>query len=101
MLSYNSGENYTGVLTLNSESNLIEIDVNTTMELLKDFVLVKTAKRKGYIKRGKGVCLLSNYNGRYGTGYILFLPVTYSSRYVTVKYFVSRETLERRRAYGI
>lgn len=97
MLGYNSGENYIGVLTLNSESNLIEIDVITAMELLKtDCVLVKTARRKGYIKRGKGICLLTNYNGRYGVGHTLFLPATDSSRYVTVKYFVSRETSERR-----
>ena len=89
MLGYNSGENYNGVLTLNSESNLIETLFNTARRFMVDngYRLVKESRRKGYIKRGKGLCLLARYKGRYGTGYSVFLPSNDSSRYVYVLYF--------------
>ena len=90
MLGYNSGESYKGVLTLNSESNLIETIFNTARRFMVDngYRLVKDARRKGYIKRGKGICLLADYNGRYGTGYSVFLPSNDSSRFVYVLYFI-------------
>lgn len=90
MLGYNSGENYTGVLTLNSETCLSENPYNSIMSFMTDYGyrLVKKARRKGYIKRGKGICLLAHYNGRYGTGYSVFLLSNDSSRYVYVLYFI-------------
>lgn len=50
--------------------------------------IFKKARRKGYIKRGKGICLLADYNGRYGTGYSVFLPSNDSSRFVYVLYYI-------------
>lgn len=90
MLGYNSGENYNGVLILNSETNLTETFCNQLMTFLTDhgYRLVKKARRKGYIKRGKGIGLLADYNGRYGTGYSVFLPSNDSSRFVYVLYFI-------------
>lgn len=90
MLGYNSGENYIGVLTLNSETGLSENSYNSIMSFMTDYGyrIVKRARRKGYIKRGKGICLLADYNGRYGIGYSVFLPSNDSSRYVYVLYFI-------------
>ena len=90
MLGYNSAENYTGVLTLNSETGLVEIPINKIMSFMTDhgYRMVKKARRKGYIKRGLGVYLVSNYSGRYGTGYSVFQPAYDSSRYVYVLYFI-------------
>lgn len=90
MLGYNSGENYTGVLTLNSETGLSENPCNSIMSFMTDYGyrIVKKARRKGYIKRGKGICLLAYYNGRYGTGYSVFIPSNDSSRFVYVLYFI-------------
>lgn len=90
MLGYNSGENYTGVLTLNSETGLSENPYNSIMSFMTDYGyrIVKKARRKGYIKRGSGVWLVANYNGRYGTGYSVFLPSYDSSRFVYVLYFI-------------
>ena len=89
MLGYNSGENYNGVLTLNSESGLSENPYNSIMSFMTDYGyrIVKKARRKGYIKRGRGICLVSNYSGRYGTGYSVFIPANDSSRFVYVLYF--------------
>lgn len=91
MLGYNSGENHTGVLTLNSESALMECSYNATMSLLTahGYTVVKKARRKGYIKRGKGLCLVADYNGRYGTGVSVFLSSNDSSRYIYVLYFIN------------
>lgn len=90
MLGYNSGENYTGVLTLNSETCLTENPYEITMSFMLDhgYRNVKIARRKGYIRRGREICLVSNYNGRYGTGYSVFLPSNDSSRFVYVLYFI-------------
>lgn len=90
MLGYNSGENYIGVLTLNSETGLSENPYNSIMSFMTDYGyrIVKKSRRKGYIKRGKGICLLADYNGRYGTGYSVFLPSNDSSRFVYVLYFI-------------
>ena len=90
MLGYNSGESYKGVLTLNSETNLIETYDNVIRSFMNDhgYRIVKKARRKGYIKRGSGVWLVANYNGRYGTGYSVFLPSYDSSRFVYVLYFI-------------
>lgn len=90
MLGYNSGENYTGVLTLNSETGLSENPYNSIMSFMTDhgYRIVKKARRKGYIKRGRGVCLVANYNGRYGIGYSVFLQANDSSRYINVLYCI-------------
>ena len=90
MLGYNSGENYTGVLTLNSETNLTESFEGIVRNFMLDngYRIVKKARRKGYIRRGTGVWLLADYNGRYGIGYSVFLPSNDSSRFVYVLYFI-------------
>ena len=90
MLGYNSGENYNGVLTLNSETSLAEYPYNNIMSFMADcgYRIVKKSRRKGYIKRGKGICLLADYNGRYGIGYTVFLPSNDSTRFVYVLYFI-------------
>ena len=90
MLGYNSGENYNGVLTLNSETNLIETTDHVIRSFMADngYRIVKKARRKGYIKRGKGICLVADYNGRYGIGCSVFLPCNDSSRFVYVLYFI-------------
>lgn len=90
MLGYNSGENYNGVLTLNSETGLTENPYNNIMRFMVayGYRIVKKSRRKGYIKRGKGICLLADYNGRYGTGYSVFLPSNDSTRFVYVLYFI-------------
>lgn len=90
MLGYNSGENYTGVLTLNSEMNLRESYINLVRSfmLANGYIIAKKSRRKGYIKRGRGLCLVAHYNGRYGIGYSVFLPSNDSSRYVHVLYFI-------------
>ena len=90
MLGYNSGENYNGVLTLNSETGLTENPYNNIIRFMAayGYRIVKKSRRKGYIKRGKGICLLADYNGRYGTGYSVFLPSNDSSRFVYVLYFI-------------
>lgn len=90
MLGYKSGENYSGVLTLNSETRLTETFENIVRSYMtvNGYRLFKRARRKGYIKRGKGICLLADYKGRYGTGYSVFLPSNDSSRYVYVLYFI-------------
>ena len=90
MLGYNSGENYTGLLTLNSETNLTETFDYVVRSFMAScgYRIVKKSRRKGYIKRGKGNCLLADYNGRYGTGYSVFLPSNDSSRFVYVLYFI-------------
>lgn len=89
MLGYNSGENYRGVLTLNSETDLREIHKRTSCILIEcGYRIIKKARRKGYIKRNRGICLVADYNGRYGTGYSVFLPSNDSSRYVYVLYFI-------------
>ena len=90
MLGYNSGENYRGVLSLNSETNLTETYFNKVMSFMasKGYTIVKKARRKGYIRRGKGICLMANYNGRYGSGYSVFISSDDSSRFVNVLYFI-------------
>ena len=90
MRGYNSGENYNGVLTLNSEANLRETHENMVRRFMETngYRIVKKARRKGYIKRGICIWLVAEYDGRYGVGYSVFIPSYDSSRFVYVFYFI-------------
>ena len=98
---YMKGRGFTGLQLLNSEYPVCNelIGTNEVRQKLIDenMALVRTARRKGYISRKKmsGV-VMCYYKGRFGEGYTVFQSAEDSSRYVTVSYYVSRETYERR-----
>lgn len=95
-----NGKGFTGIQLLNSEHPVKSelIDPNEVRKKLigENMSLVRTARRKGYISRKKPGVLMCYYNGRFGEGYTVFKSADDSSRYVTVSYYVSRETCGRR-----
>lgn len=97
---YMYGKGITGIQLLNSERPVknVLIDVHEVRQKLIDenMECVRTARRKGYISRKIPGVVMCYYNGRFGEGYTVFKSAEDSSRYVTVSYYVSRETLKRR-----
>lgn len=95
-----NGRGITGLQLLNSECPVCNelIDPNEVRQKLsnENMALVRTARRKGYISRKMPGVVMCYYNGRFGEGYTVFKAAEDSSRYVTVSYYVSRETYERR-----
>lgn len=98
--SYMYGKGITGIQLLNSERPVKNelIDTHEMCQKLIDenMAQVRTARRKGYISRKMSGVVMCYYNGRFGEGYTVFKSAEDSSRYVTVSYYVSRETYERR-----
>lgn len=97
---YMNGRGVTGLQLLNSEwpvkSELMDLDEVRQTLIEEDMALVRTARRKGYISRKMPGVVMCYYNGRFGEGYTVFKSADDSSRYVTVSYYVSRETCGRR-----
>ena len=89
----------TGIQLLNSEhpvkSELIDPNEVQQKLITENMVLVRTARRKGYISRKMSGVVMCYYNGRFGEGYTVFQSAEDSSRYVKVSYYVSHETLKR------
>lgn len=78
------------------KSELMDLDEVRQKLIDENMALVRTARRKGYISRKMSGVVMCYYNGRFGEGYTVFKAAEDSSRYVTVSYYVSRETYERR-----
>lgn len=64
-----------------------------TIEQLKEsaeYYLHHTAKRVGYESR-KGNGHIEEYNGKFGTGYVLITPRYDTTRYTNISYYIKKE----------